>query len=180
MDPLVLTIGIIAIVLLIIVLGTIYYKNKFQFTLVKINEAENNIDIYLQKKLDILCRIVPVIKDNLKEGTEDFEKVLLLKSKNINSFELNTELEKGMHQFIELLDINPSLNEVEEISTLQCELEENEDDLEASKKYYNDNVAYYNRYVHVFPSNLVGFIFRYHHKEFYSDEKEEMFHILKD
>ena len=165
MDPLVLTIGIIAIVLLIIVLGTIYYKNKFQFTLVKINEAENNIDIYLQKKLDILCRIVPVIKDNLKEGTEDFEKVLLLKSKNINSF---------------VLDINPSLNEVEEISTLQCELEENEDDLEASKKYYNDNVAYYNRYVHVFPSNLVGFIFRYHHKEFYSDEKEEMFQILKD
>ena len=178
-----LTLLIVCILVLLLLLGVflfIHFYNQFQLAIIRISEAENNIDIYLQKKLEFLTRLVPLIKENLKEGSQEFEKILLLKSKKINSFELNKELEKSMHTFLELMDLNASLGKVENILSLQVELEENEDDLEASKKYYNDHVTSYNKLVRSFPSNLVGLIFKYRRKEFYSDEKEEMFQILKD
>jgi len=48
-----------------------------------------------------------------------------------------------------------------------------------AEKYYNDNVVEYNKLVKCFPSNIVSKIFRYKVKEFYSNETEEIFDILK-
>ncbi len=179
MDPILIGCGVALLIIIIIVIMTISIYNKYQFAIIKINEAENNIDMYLQKKMEYLTRLLPLLKENLKEGYEDFEKVVLLKSRSITSFELNERLEKSMHQFLELLDLNAELEEVDSIMDLQNDLEENEDDLEAAKKYYNDNVTQYNKLVRSIPSNFVGLIFHYKHKDFYSNEKEEMFEILK-
>jgi hypothetical protein len=49
----------------------------------------------------------------------------------------------------------------------------------ASEKYYNDNVNLYNKLLETFPSSVVAKIKRFKHKEIYSNEKEEIFEILK-
>ena len=56
----------IASILLIILI----YKNKFNLYKVKIDEAENNVDILLQKKVDLLNKIAPIINKFLK--SDDF------------------------------------------------------------------------------------------------------------
>lgn len=175
---LIVIIGIV-VLLCLLAIGIIVIYNNYQFAVIKISEAENNIDIYLQKKLDFLTRVVPLLKEELKEQSEDIEKVLLLKSKKLNNFELNKQLEKTMHEFRELLDLNASLSKVQTITEIKNDLDENEDDLEAAKRYYNDNVTNYNKLIKSFPSNLVGWFLHYKHKDFYADEKEEMFEILK-
>ena len=71
------------IVLLIIVIIAIFAficiicKNKFDFAIIKIDEAESNIDIYLDKKLDLLKRASAIVKKALKIKTflEDLEEV---------------------------------------------------------------------------------------------------------
>lgn len=171
--------AIIAIIGGILLYFIIIY-NKYQFAIIKISEAENNIDFYLQKKLDFLSSSVAILKENVEdEDLGSLEKVLLLKSKNKNNYELNEELEKAMVSFYKEIDLNPKLESIESLSSLQLEMEENEEELEAAKQYYNDNVSVYNRYVRAFPTNIIGLLFHYHHKEFYSNEKEEIFEILK-
>ena len=52
--------------------------------------------------------------------------------------------------------------------------------LQAAKSYYNKYTSELNDLIRTFPSNIVGFFRRYKKKSFYSDEKREMFEILKD
>ena len=100
--------------------------------------------------------------------------------KKLNNFELNQQLDKYKKELHEILDTDETLSKVEIVTTLYAEFEDNEEELEASKDYYNDNVTIYNKLVHCFPSNLIAILFHYKHKDFYIDEKEEMFEILKD
>lgn len=166
-------------ILAMIALGFIFIYNKYQFIILKISEAENNIDIYLQKKLELLTRAVPILKEISEDSIADIEKVLLLKSKKLNNFELNKELDKFLGQLHELLDLNQEFSKNESLSSIQINIEENEDDLDAAKRYYNDNVTLYNQLIKKFPSNFIGLLFHYKHKLFYSDEKKEIFEILK-
>ena len=65
----------------------------------------------------------------------------------------------------EILDTDETLSKVEIVTTLYAEFEDNEDELEASKDYYNDNVTIYNKLVHCFPSNLIAILFHYKHEQ---------------
>ena len=47
--------GIISVISIILLFITIYY-NKFRFAIIKIEEAENNIDILFEKKIQLLER----------------------------------------------------------------------------------------------------------------------------
>ena len=148
-------VGILILVLIILLIEVVYY-NKFQMARIRISEAENNIDILLQKKLALLERTVKIIEDFDPKYQEDqiLSGLLKIKNRKLNNFELNKELEKQM------ADID--------------------NDLIAAKKYYNDTIISYNKLVKCFPSNFVALIFHYPRKEFYADEKVEIFEILKE
>ena len=180
MEPIYIIVAIVAILIIVIALVMITNYNKFQYSSIKISEAENNIDILLEKKIDYISRFIPLIKENTKEDCKLLEKVNLLKNKSYNNFELNKELYDYNKELREIIDTNEKILKIEAVNNLYQEYLDNEEDLEASKDYYNDNVTEYNKLVHLFPSNIVGFLFKFKHKEFYIDEKEEIFEILKD
>ena len=54
------------VVLALLLLVIVIYHNKFRISIVKIEEAENNIDLHLQKKYDLLKRSRPVVEKELK------------------------------------------------------------------------------------------------------------------
>ena len=180
MEPIYIIVAIVAILIIVIALVMITNYNKFQYSSIKISEAENNIDILLEKKIDYISRFIPLIKENTKEDCKLLEKVNLLKNKSYNNFELNKELYDYNKELREIIDTNEKILKIEAVNNLYQEYLDNEEDLEASKDYYNDNVTEYNKLVHLFPSNIVGFLFKFKHKEFYIDEKEEIFEILKE
>ena len=49
-----------------------------------------------------------------------------------------------------------------------------------SIRFYNDTVVDYNQLVIAFPSSIVAFFKRYKKKEFYNNEKREIFEIFND
>ena len=53
--------GIVLVALLGIII--VLYHNKFRISVVKMEEAENNIDLFLQKKLELLKRARKVIRN---------------------------------------------------------------------------------------------------------------------
>lgn len=180
MQPIYIIIAVILILLIFIALTIIVNYNKFQYSSIKISEAENNIDILLEKKIDFIARFIPLIKEHTKEDCKLLEKVNLLKNKELNNFELNDELYTYNKELREIIDTNDKLLKIDSINNLYQEYLDNEEDLDASKNYYNDNVTEYNKLVHLFPSNIIGFLFKFKHRDFYIDEKEEIFEILKE
>lgn len=169
--------SIVLIALLIMVIVIIH--NKFQFSIIKIEEAENNIDILLQKKLELLKRSRPIIKKELKlddfldnlEGVED---------KELNHFELNSTLKEAYNTLFQTLDDNEKLFKSDSLISIINEVNHNEIDLVAAVKFYNDTVVVFNQLIVSFPSNIIRLLFRYKKKEFYNNEKREIYEILKD
>lgn len=151
--------------------------NKFQTAIIKISEAEENINILLKKKLELILRVKNFIEDKKEDykitGLEKLEK------QELNTFELNVELEKYNKKIMEITDYDKSvIFDDDEILVIK-ELYNINTECLASERYYNDNVVTYNNLIKCFPSNIIAKICKYKFKDFYSNEKEEIFEILK-
>ena len=172
--------GIVILILVFLIIEVNFY-NQFQMARIRISEAENNIDNLLQKKFQLLERVVKIIEDaDARYQEEDLStKLVKLKNKKINNFELNNELEKILAQYRGLLDLDSKISEINGIVNLNFEIIDVDNELMAAKKYYNEHIVSYNKLVRSIPSNIVAKIYHYHNKDFYSDEKVEIFEILK-
>ena len=167
------------IVVLLLITMIIIYHNKFQYVIIKIEEAENNINILLDKKQELLNRARPIIKKELKldEFLEEIEK---LENKGLNQFQMNSWLKDSYFDLVKLIDENEKLYKSEALVSILEELGDNEDMIVGSINYYNDSVVNFNKLVMSFPSKIVAFLFRYKKKEFHNNEKKEMYQILNE
>ena len=170
--------GIMIAISLVLLIITIYY-NKFNFAIIKIIEAENNIDILFDKKKELLERTRAIIKKELKlkEFLEDIE---YLNETTINHFEMNNSLKSLHNELNKTLDENEKLYKSEALLSIVEEINSNEEAILGSTKFYNDNVVIFNQLVVSFPSSLVALLWRYKKKEFYNNEKKEMYEILNE
>ncbi len=169
--------GIVLVALLGIII--VLYHNKFRISVVKMEEAENNIDLFLQKKLELLKRARKVIAKELKmeDFLEELDSDTVLE---LNHFELNELLKRSYNEFFKTLDDNEKLFKSEALTQIIEELNSNEIDLVAAVKFYNDTVVTFNQLIVSFPSNIIRLFFGYRKKEFYNHEKREIYEILKD
>lgn len=170
-------IAVIVVISFILLICTIIH-NKFQLAIIKIEKAEDDIAIYLEKKRELLSRTRPIITKELKMDTflaeldDDF--------KEINNFEENDILKKAYNEFLKMIDDNDKLLKSDSLATIISGLNDNEEDIVGAIRFYNDTVVNYNKLVVSFPSNIVGFFMRLKRKEFYNNEKKEMFEILNE
>lgn len=168
-------IGFVSLLLIIIVI----IRNKFLFSIIKIDKAEEDIDIYLEKKCDLLKRTRPIIKKELKidEFLEDLNEFNV---KEISNFTAHNILKSNYNELFKTLDDHEKLLKSDTLISILEELNENEEQIIGAIKFYNDTVVDYNQLVVSFPASILAFLFRYKKKEFYNNEKREMFEILND
>ncbi len=172
---------IIAVASIIIVLTIIIiiYSNKFNFAIIKIDEAEGNLDVLLQRKLDLLERTIPIVKKELKLD-EFMSELIGLQETDLNHFQLNDILREEYNVLFKTLGENEKLFKSESLNRILRELNDNEEAIIGSIKFYNDNVVIFNQLVSSFPAKLAAVMHHYKKKEFYSDENKEMYEILAD
>ena len=168
--------GIVVLVILICVIMVLVYKNRYNFLYIKVKEADNNLDILLQKKEEILLKIVPILED---AKIKDIPEVIKLKSKRINHHELYQELMNMTSEILKLIDDYEDKLDFKELDSLVDKLNENENDLRAALKYYNDNGEEIIYLSHKFPTNLIKTFSHYQDIETYKIEKREPLEILK-
>ena len=170
------TILIIIIVISILASICTIISNKFQLTIIKIDKAEEDINIYLDKKKDLLNRTVPIIKKELK--TKEFLENLNDYNEELNNFEKHNLLKNIYNELFKTLDEHEKLLKSDSLVKILEELNDNEEDIVGAIKYYNDSVVEFNQLVVSFPSKLIAIFKKYKKLEFYNNEKREIFEIL--
>lgn len=153
-------------------------NNKFQLAIIKIDKAEEDIDLYLEKKKELLNRTRPIIKKELK--LEEFLEELDEDLDDINHFEKHNTLKIMYNELFKSLDEHEKLLKSESLVSILEELNTNEENIIGAIKFYNDTVVEFNRLIVSFPSRIIAFFKRYHKKEFYNNEKREIFEILNN
>ena len=175
---LLILIGIIVVLVVIICLLVINSKNKFDFLNIKIDEANSNISLYLLNKETTLNNIIKLLQDN-GEGEEEFSDFNEMIENEEDSFRLHSILSKYYSKLTTLLFDNEKLAKNEDIIKHLIRLKNNEEDLIGSIKFYNDTVVDYNGLIKTFPHKVYARMHSLDNKDFYNNEKEEMFDILK-
>ena len=169
--------GIIVVISFILFIIVIF-NNKFQLSIIKIEKAEEDIDMYLQKKHELLDRTRPIIKKELK--IKDFIPELDESFEGINNFETHLALKKAYNELFKTLDENEKLLKSDALVSILEDLNTNEENIVGAIKFYNDTVVEFNQLVVSFPSKIIAFFKRYKKKEFYNNEKREIFEILNN
>lgn len=172
------TILIVIVIISFLSFIFIIINNKFQLTIIKIDKAEEDIDLYLQKKSELLGRTKPIIKKELKlkEFMEDLNESI----DDMNNFDRHNTLKIIYNELFKTLDENEKLLKSDSLVSILEELNNNEENIVGAIKFYNDTVVEFNQLIVAFPSKIIAFFKRYHKKEFYNNEKREIFQILND
>ena len=168
---------IILTVICFLALIFVVIKNKFNFAIIKIEEAEDNLSIYLDKEKDLLERTIPIIKKELKYD-EYLPELETYDKEKMNLFQLNKVLSHCYNELMATIDDNEKLLKSDTINKILVDLEANEENRIGTIKFYNDSVVKYNKLARSFPSNIVGLLCRYKKKDFYTDEDKEINEIV--
>lgn len=164
-------IGLVLLVILLLVINFLYYKNKFNFYFLKIEEANNNIELILEKKIEILLKIAKIIDKDMEKELEEFKK------KEISKHQCYVELSSLGNKLLKEADAE-EYESNKKLNNLIGRFDDNECDLKGSLKYYNDNAVEINNYIHKFPSNIVSLFSHFKELDIYKIEKRESFAIL--
>lgn len=166
-----LILGLVLLVILLLVINFLYYKNKFNFYFLKIEEADNNIELILEKKIEILLKIAKIIDKDMEKELEEFKK------KEISKHQCYIELSSLGNKLLKEADAE-EYESNKKLNNLIGRFDDNECDLKGSLKYYNDNAVEINNYIHKFPSNIVSLFSHFKELDIYKIEKRESFAIL--
>ena len=169
---------ILIIVLLFIMEGFKY--NKFEELIIRINEAEANIDAILNKRFDLLNKSIGIIKSNTKTDKEVLENIVKLRSRKLNNFELDSELNDSYKEFRYFADNFEKLKSTSAFTKIEIDLIESEANIVALKKYYNDITNQYNSLLNKFPGNIVAKLKKYGKKEIFNIEQKEEYSLVDE
>ena len=161
---LVLSSVIIVCLILIILIAT---YNHFQDYIIRINEADVNIDSVLRKRFDLLNKSMGIIKNNTNTEEQILEILEKIRSKKLNNFELDRYLYEAINEFHALKEKYPSLQENKEFIKTEINLIESESEIVGLRKYYNDIITDYNKLVKNCPSNFVALLKGYKAKDYF-------------
>ncbi|MBQ9019556.1 MAG: LemA family protein [Bacilli bacterium] len=169
---------IIGIIVIISFLSFIFviFNNKYELVNIKIDKANEDIELYLKKKIELLDRTRPIIKKALKtkEFMEDLDKIPV----DAPNIEVNSMLKKIYNELFKALDEHEKLYKSDALVKILDELNNTEEDIIGAIKFYNDTVVEFNKLVVSFPSNIIALFKRYKKMDFYNNEKREIFEIL--
>ena len=168
---------IICICFLMIWFINIY--NRFQSLIIRINEAEVNIDGVLRKRFDLLNKSIDIIKANVKPKEEVLTLIVKLRSRKLDNFELDRKLYDAIKEFNSYKENYPVLKTSESFVKIDISLTESEAEIEAFRRYYNDIISDYNKLVRSFPSNIAAFVFKQKAKPYFDGKELEQERSVK-
>jgi len=175
MSPFVYVIVIGGIVLL---WGGITY-NRLVGLRVRAEEAWRDIDTQLKRRWDLIPNLVETVKGYASHESSVFEQVTLARSRAIDASspreqaEAEAGLKGALKSLFAVVEAYPALKANENFLGLQQTLEEVEDAVQRSRRYYNAVVRDFNTMIQVFPRNVIAGLFGFREREFYALAGEE-------
>lgn len=166
---------IIGIIIAILAVWMVGAYNGFVSSKNKIEEAFSTMDVYMKKRWDLIPNLVNTVKGYVEHEKETLSKVTEMRSKSYESMTVNEKVEadrglgSALGRLIATAESYPELKANENFVNLQNQLNQIENDIANSRKYYNGCVRQMNTKVESFPSNLIAGMFHF--------EKYQMFEV---
>lgn len=167
MNMILIIIGVIIVITIVIFNSIINLKNK-------VKRDKSLIDVYLQKRFDLIPNLVEITKKYSKYEEETFTNIAKLRSEYNSSkkLTLGNKINKQIETIMIKIENYPNIKADEQYAILQKSLIKIEDELQAARRIYNMDVTNYNIKISKFPNNILAKILKFNEEKLFEfDEK---------
>jgi LemA protein len=171
---------IIIAVAAIVALVVVSLYNKLVRLRNTVRSAWSDIDVQLKKRYDLVPNLVETVKGYAAHEQSLFTKVTEARAQAIKATgpaetaKAENMLRDSLRSLFAVAEAYPELKANQNFLQLQTQLKEIEDNIEASRRYYNAGVRDFNTSIEQFPSNLIASQFRFEKNDFFGLESPEV------
>ena len=146
-------------IIIIIIVALIIEFNSIIYLRNRANNSFSTIDVFLKKRFDLIPNLVETVKGYTKYEGETIENITKLRdSFNNGNISSGNKLNQTYKKLIALVESYPDLKASENFLKLQKELTKVENEIQASRRLYINDVTRYNTKIQQFPHMIFAFI----------------------
>ncbi len=173
------------VVLGIIVIFGIYAigsYNKMKVSAENVNTKSGDIDVYLQRRADLIPNLVSTVKGYIQHEEKVISDITTARENLINAKDMSekasadSELTNAINNLLVVVENYPDLKANTNFINLQDELAGTENRIATARKDYNDAVKEYNSLIIKFPNNIIASMFNLEKADYFKadDAKTEV------
>ncbi len=165
-------VGVVLLVGLIFVL----IRNSMIGSRNRVEEAWSGIDVQLKRRHDLVPNLVETVKGYAQHEQQTFEKTTQARAQAMQASSVQAtqqaeaQLSGALAEVRAVAENYPELRATENFQRLQADLNEIEDEIQASRRIYNSNVQAYNTKIQIFPNSIVAGMGGFEEREFFEIE----------
>ena len=158
--------GIIAIVVVVVIVLLIAMVIGAYNGLVKLNERVNeawsDITVQLKYRADLIPNLVETVKGYAKHEKDTYKMVTEARTASMGAktvkqaAKAEKEMQGALGRLLAIAEAYPELKANENFQTLQTQLQDTEDKIQAARRFYNAGAKELNTKIKTFPTNLIN------------------------
>ena len=158
--------GIVAIIIVVVVILLVAIFAGIYNGLVKLNERVNeawsDITVQMKYRADLIPNVVETVKGYAKHEKETFQMVTEARSATMGAktvkqaAEAENAMQGALGRIFALAEAYPELKANTNFQTLQTQLQDTEDKIQAARRFYNAGAKDLNTRIKTFPVNIVN------------------------
>ena len=164
----------------IVVLGIIIAAtyNGLVKTNERVEEAWSDITVQLKYRADLIPNVVETVKGYAKHESETFKMVTSARSAVMGAKTVKEtaaaekDMQSALGRIFAIAEAYPELKANENFKTLQVQLQDVEDKIQAARRFYNSGAKELNTKIKVFPTILINSMFLHFKKRDYFEVEE--------
>jgi len=163
--------------LILLALFVIVTRNSMIESRNRVDEAWSGIDVQLKRRHDLIPNLVETVKGYATHEREVFVKTTEARAAamqtvgrdaNVQSVSsAEAALSGALADLRAVAENYPDLRATENFQQLQRDLNEIEDEIQASRRIYNSNVQSYNTKIQIFPNSVIAGMSDFEAREFF-------------
>lgn len=156
----VLIIIVVAVVLLIAIVAGIY--NSLVKLDERVNEAWSDITVQMKYRADLIPNVVETVKGYAKHEKETFQMVTEARTAAMGAKTVKqaaaaeNAMQGALGKIFAIAEAYPELKANTNFQTLQTQLQDTEDKLQAARRFYNAGAKDLNTRIKTFPVNIIN------------------------
>ncbi len=161
-------------VLVLAALWAVASYNGFVRLVQRTKEAWADIDVQLKRRYDLIPNLVETVKGYATHERSTLDSVTEARTRAMNAgaspaqkAEAENMLSGALKSLFAVSEAYPDLKANQNFLSLQNELSDTENKIQAARRFYNGNVRDLNTSIHSFPGNIIAGQFHFSEREFF-------------
>jgi LemA protein len=143
----------------------------------RVDEAWSGIDVQLRRRHDLVPKLVATVKGYARHERHVFEWTARARADAMRALgsspqaevEAEAELSRAVVAVGAVAEAYPQLRAAESFQTLQRQLAQIEDEIQAARRIYNSNAQAFNTKIQIFPNVLIAWLAGFSERDYFED-----------